>query len=994
MKILLLSDIHLISTGAPEQQGQVLQAFFTDIQNQLTRKNYNDNFCIISGDLVNDGKKSSYTYFYKEIVTKLLTLMPLENIFVVAGNHDLYRDSIDIDKTKDILEKDNEEKDFNNLLNDKKANILTSKFKNFNTFVNDNLNIGQFDIWGYSANLTPRVSAFFLNTAICSFGGREEIDDRDKLLVNTRKLNEWIQATEGRKRILIMHHPICDLKENYRNELTKISQSHIDVVINGHTHFINVEEKNTGTNSSQISFQAPQLFSSKEANNGYAVIEIEEDNIQSITFRQWTDRRKTFSVGIDYADDGIFIPKYNHKQNKDILLEKLYERWDNAMYSFSQRPVWIERYFDENPPSKQRKNINLLDYMNLLSMTDNVQICASGQFGMSSFALYLSMKAWEVKKEHWLYINSETLTLSSLERSCKEELRFHDIEADPHCIIFDKWPYFSKESDKILKKILKMYPDSRIFLLTSNTDSQVVSGLDTAESHEGYKLLYMRPLLRKEMRQIVHNVNETYNIDAEDDKLLCRMIADLDDLNIHRTPYNCFQMLLAFSKNYEERPINRSKVLDNILALVFDNPGNVCYQSNTIDPELCKYIVGYFCEYLCRKGDISISFTEEEFNRICKEFCKREMITVNVENLLRVLINHQIIIPNYGDYLQFRFTYWLFYFIADRIRTSEDFKKYMIEEQHMLYEPEMIDFYSATDRKRNDIADILSNELYKLSKTVHENIGIPEGYSPYVSLKWAMNETTKGITVEALESQVQQSLLPDDIKDAIADKNYNSIKPYHQTINKFFEEYAVKNLISLTHSASCALRNSEFIELNLKKKLADSVFNAWKEISRVIFAITPLLAKNGYSGIGGMRFTLTEGFPEEFQECVKSIIISVPYNIILFFRDDIYNHNTAELYYSYMLSSEDVYICHLLALLIVECRPIGFKDKLSKYIEKQPKNSYYLGNLFTNLRRVYSTGYMTKSEQNQTIQLIKDCWRKKKYFPDNLIPPRNEKNID
>ena len=95
-----------------------------------------------------------------------------------------------------------------------------------------------------------------------------------------------------------------------------------------------------------------------------------------------------------------------------------------------------------------------------------------------------------------------------------------------------------------------------------------------------------------------------------------------------------------------------------------------------------------------------------------------------------------------------------------------------------------------------------------------------------------------------------------------------------------------------------------------------------------------------------------------------------------------------------MLSRDDVYICHLMALLIVECRPIGFKNELSKYIEKQPKNSYYLGNLFTNLRRVYSTGYMTKSEQNQTIQLIKDCWKKKKYFPENLIPPRNEKNID
>ena len=95
-----------------------------------------------------------------------------------------------------------------------------------------------------------------------------------------------------------------------------------------------------------------------------------------------------------------------------------------------------------------------------------------------------------------------------------------------------------------------------------------------------------------------------------------------------------------------------------------------------------------------------------------------------------------------------------------------------------------------------------------------------------------------------------------------------------------------------------------------------------------------------------------------------------------------------------MLDNEDAYISHLLALLVVECRPSGFKNELDKYIEVQPKNSYYLGNLFVNLRRVYVTEFMTKPEQNQTIQLIKDCWKRKTYIPIDIIPVRDEKNID
>ena len=253
-----------------------------------------------------------------------------------------------------------------------------------------------------------------------------------------------------------------------------------------------------------------------------------------------------------------------------------------------------------------------------------------------------------------------------------------------------------------------------------------------------------------------------------------------------------------------------------------------------------------------------------------------------------------------------------------------------------------------------------------------------EDLQPFKQIKWALNESVKGMTQEQLEENVKKSKLPDEIKDVVADKNYDSVKPYNQTITNFFEEYDVQNLMNLTRSAARALRNSEFISPNLKEELANSIFKAWQEITRVIYLIAPVLAKNGFGGVGGARFHLTDNFSNEYSECLKQIIVTMPFNIMNWYKDDFSSDKLILLYKKYMLEFPDPTVRHIIALTISSSRPLQWQESISKYIGSVEKNSYYLGDLYTNLCHNYSTKLMISKELIQTENLIKTCWAKHK----------------
>ena len=641
----------------------------------------------------------------------------------------------------------------------------------------------------------------------------------------------------------------------------------------------------------------------------------------------------------------------------------------------SVTPEWADRILTTCPPNAISKDNEIkLDYLDVINKKDNYQIIAAPQFGLTCYARYLALKAWEVKNEIWFYVDCSSWRLSKVEVDIEDFAKEYQIDIqDIKCILLDDWRNSIKDSSKILEKIKKILPNIPIIILSNYDDTILIEGLDTEESHIGFKPMYLKELTRKGIRQIVRCINDTNQI-ADENKLLERLTVDLNDLNIHRTPLNCLQLLLAFQVNFDNRPINRSKVFKFLLRIIFDNPGNLFYGDN-LDEDNCSFLLGYFCEYLLRNG--KEDFREKEFIDETTSFGERNYNTSNVLNLLQILKNNQVLVECNG-FIRFRFSYWIYFFAAERMKLSEDFANFMFGQKHSIYYPEIIEFYTGTDGAREDAAKMIIHDLNELSAKVHKEIGIRDDINPFSDIKWTLNEKVKGMTQEQLELSVKESKLPDEIKDAVADKDYNSIKPYNQTISDFLEEYDVKNLMNLTKSASRALRNSEFISSNLKEELADGIFKSWKEIVRVLFLLAPILAKNGFGGVGGARFKLADDFPKEYQECLKNIVIVLPFNIMNWYKDDLFSDKLVLLFKKFLIEHESPIIRHILSLLISSSQPKNWHILINNYIGSIGKNSYYLGDLYGNLRGNYSTKYMLPSDLKYTEDLIKSCWIKHK----------------
>ena len=113
----------------------------------------------------------------------------------------------------------------------------------------------------------------------------------------------------------------------------------------------------------------------------------------------------------------------------------------------------------------------------------------------------------------------------------------------------------------------------------------------------------------------------------------------------------------------------------------------------------------------------------------------------------------------------------------------------------------------------------MKRDIARISKTVHEKIGLPEGINPFSRLRLETSDEQVKKAIKQLEANLQKSKLPNEIKDAVADDSYNPSTPFHQAVYKVFENYSVNYLQEIIGIASKTLRNSDYIEPEKKVEL-------------------------------------------------------------------------------------------------------------------------------------------------------------------------------
>lgn len=576
-----------------------------------------------------------------------------------------------------------------------------------------------------------------------------------------------------------------------------------------------------------------------------------------------------------------------------------------------------------------------------------------------------------------------------------------DIHKPIECIILDEWRPSENGALKKLKAVCEAYPDTPpIILMRTLEDSKFIKGKqEEIKINREFTTLFLLAMTRNQIRTVVTKYNQEAKI-ADTDVLLDKVVNDLTTLNIHRTPQNCLTLLKVDEKKFDNNPVNRSQMLEDVLYVLFEFTDLPRYDS-TPDVKDCQFILGCFCETLIREN--RYYFTMDEFLGKTRECSSANLIDIDVKVVFNILFDNNIISEN-DNYLSFKSAFWLLYFVARRMHGSTDFADYIFKSKKYLDYPEIIEFYTGIDRNRNDALNVLLTDVKDTCDTVFARMSIPDTINPYRLARW--NPTPEHIVrmQQELSDTVMSSGLPDTIKDKYQDQNYNLYTPYNQNviIHDFFEEYYVYNLMQEIKSSSRALRNSDYADAEIKKQLLNEILRGWLQISKVLFALIPVLATKGKAEYGGAGFFLSNNFGETEEIRAKNILFVILTNVVGFFKDDIYSSKITPLLYDAFEHQSNPLIKQQLALLFIICRPPKWYDHIEKYIISLSKDSFFLFEVVNTMRAQYIFGFIDDSDLRRLNILMRKSLAKHmlgvknpspgqiRQVPNSYLPKRDD----
>jgi hypothetical protein len=244
-------------------------------------------------------------------------------------------------------------------------------------------------------------------------------------------------------------------------------------------------------------------------------------------------------------------------------------------------------------------------------------------------------------------------------------------------------------------------------------------------------------------------------------------------------------------------------MIKRVLFLLFNTENIPTYKSKP-DLKDCEHVLGYFCELLVREGNYF--FTRDRFLVEVQRFCRESLIELDTHVVFDVLYHNNILLKHGGNFY-FRFSYWIFYFVAQRMHHDQSFADYILSDMRYAQYPEIIEFYTGADRKRDDALKVIINDLRACFISVKNSCGLPEGLNPYRHATWEASPQAQEKMQEAITNGVRESNLPAEIKDRYEDRTYDPARPYDQTIASILTEHSVLCLMQLTKAASRALRS-------------------------------------------------------------------------------------------------------------------------------------------------------------------------------------------
>lgn len=731
----------------------------------------------------------------------------------------------------------------------------------------------------------------------------------------------------------------------------------------------------------QKKIKAIQLKTSEPINSGYSGSPIINNKNQVIgVVNLKVDEATNYAIESEhllelinlkeFTDDSDYYEKVNLDEiddNKIYFINKTFNtEFEQSLKSFSSQSVsWIEPNIHNEPEEKKAPSNNKIPPEYIINSKQSFFIKSRHQYGATSLSHYLRLSALNKNNEFWLYLDAGKLKphQKDIEKHIDAHCSKFEIKnTDIGCVILDEFSLDIKDANKIIDLLSDTFKKTKLIINYRVIDNPIAD--EELCLPRSFETIYLWPLERSDIRTLIKN----YKCDSyieENSKLFKKVINDIDALNIPRTAQNCLTLLKISEANFDDNPVNRTEMIRRILYLLF-NVDNIPQYKTRPDLKDTEYTLGYFCEKILRSGNQF--FTRSSFIDDINKFCKESEIELEIDIIFDILYENNIIIKRQPSYC-FKFSYWIFYFAAHRMLQSKEFSEYILNDSHYISYPELIEFYTGVDRRRDDALRIIISDLNEIKDEVNVKCNFVDEFNIYDRAKWLPNTQQLEAVKDEVSNTVSNSNLPTELKDEYADRNYDPKKPLNQTIHKILDEYSLLRLMKGISAGSKALRNSDYAMSENRHELLEAIMNSCSQLNQALVAISPILARDGQASADGANFILTgnynkDSFPIRFHQ----VIMSLPANIISWYCDDLFSQRMGLLMKNRLDQETDSLVKHYLHLILATKKPKEWNKKIESYIHETDKNSFYLKDLSDCLISEYRYGYLS----NENIKIIKD----------------------
>ena len=986
-----LSDLHY-RPGWPESTDLVWKAFCADLATQISH--YDDPHLVFSGDLAfAGGTENLYSAFATNIAEGLRGHFSRDRIICVPGNHDISQEALRPFVTIQMgaLAELTSEALFNDHVPQLSDMLFRPKLRDYIAAEATFAKYGccQTNLGGTGWDLANGIGVYCLNTALCSYAHLTDsqgaaISDKGKLMIDTRVMQQWLLQTTSTNRILVMHHPVEWLTPWANSELDKIIAKDFRLVFSGHLHQATATFSSRGHNG-VVEVSAPPLFTSKSDLLGYSFVTLDtETGDVEVQYRQWTPGHKFVAgTALSNTDTGVVSfppwtrPPLSIEDTKPLPTPGdtqaiLQVEFEEATTSYSSKQTsWVDRDLASMPETDpDRDNANLITPQDLIDNLRPLVVRAPRQFGLTCLGRYIALQHWRQNANGNVVAMLDVVTipahrqgvLRSLEERCQElGVQTTSLAA----IILDNY-CGDKPSRRILKELRLAFPQVPTIVLQSIDDcARIADAIEIGNVAE-FETLYLWALTKTRLRELVTAYVQEID-DLDDDLVTARVNADIEALNIHRSPLNCLMILRLAEQTFEESPVNRTEMIGRVLTLLFLQFDQIPRYATRPDLKDCEYALGYFCEWLVRAE--RTTFSKSEFYDKAFEYCKAQLLDLDVEVLFAFLVIKNVLVRKGTDF-GFRFSYWLYYFAAHRMHHDQVFSTFILRDGRYAAYPELIEFYAGIDRRRSDAVACLITDLARMNSDFLTRTRIAPNLNPFGHARWSPDQAALKQLQDEVTNSMTESALPAAVKDAVADKQYDRARPYYQELGRFIETASLRQLMQAIRGAARVLRNSDHVAPEAKTALLDEVLSSWIRVCQILVILSPVLAVQRKATFEDISFIIADwDEKEEPPDRWAAIMTCILDNVVSWFQDDIFSKKMGALFCNHIKTHPAELSEVLVLLIMIRQKAPGWARETKRFILREHKNSFYLSRIFAALRTESRIGFFGERTRQELRHL-------------------------